>query len=148
MGLTNEISIEPVFNSPFDTIPTSAYLTHHREADEAFVRMGLKRDANQGWQKNKNELKRARPQSVRQVSRKIHEGKHRLHRNLSSPKKPKSAVESRRLSIDDFSEDGLIDIQVGVAVEIGEGRSLQRENENNESRIAGGNWPETAARTT
>ena len=46
MGLTNEISIEPVFNSPFDTIPTPAYQTHHREVDEAFVRMGLKRDAD------------------------------------------------------------------------------------------------------
>ncbi|KAI5352438.1 hypothetical protein L3X38_005329 [Prunus dulcis] len=46
MGLTNEISIEPVFNSPFDTILASAYQTHHREVDEAFVRMGLKRDAD------------------------------------------------------------------------------------------------------
>ncbi|CAL9030238.1 unnamed protein product [Prunus brigantina] len=146
MGLTNEISIEPVFNSPFDTIHASAYQTHHREVDEAFVRMCLKRDADPRWQKNKNEVKRARPQSVRQVSRKIHEGKHRLHRNLSSPKKPKSAVESRRLSIDDFSEESLIDIHVGVAVEIGEGRSLQWENENIESMVGGGGWPETAAR--
>lgn len=84
---------------------------------------------------------------MRQVSEKIQKRKHRLHRKLSSPKKPKSAVEPRRLSIDVFFEEGLTDIHVGVADEIGEGRSLQRENENIELRIGNGGWPKKATRT-
>ncbi|KAH0983554.1 hypothetical protein GBA52_010731 [Prunus armeniaca] len=60
MGFTNEIAVEPVFNSPFDAISASAFQTHHREVDEAFVRMGIKRDANPGWQKNKSVVKRAK----------------------------------------------------------------------------------------
>lgn len=41
LGLTNETFIEPNFNSSFDTIPASSYQIHHKEVDEAFVRMGL-----------------------------------------------------------------------------------------------------------
>ncbi|PQP97764.1 uncharacterized protein Pyn_30461 [Prunus yedoensis var. nudiflora] len=106
LDFRNEIAIEPNFNSPFDTIPASTYQIHHKEVDEAFIKMGLKRDADPGWQKSKNEIKRAKSQSERQETRQFQEGNRRLRRNFSSARKTKHAVESERLSHEEFSEEG------------------------------------------
>ncbi|CAL9016473.1 unnamed protein product [Prunus brigantina] len=105
LGLTDGILNEPVFMSPFDSIPANLYQAHHREVDEAFVRMGLKRDADPGWQKNKHEIKRAKPLRVRQVPGRGPEANSRQRRTLKSPKTPQETVEPLRLTIDDFSED-------------------------------------------
>lgn len=57
LGLTNEIALEPTFNSPFDTISASTYQNHHQEVDEAFVRMRLKRDVDPGCKRVRMILK-------------------------------------------------------------------------------------------
>ncbi|CAL9001573.1 unnamed protein product [Prunus brigantina] len=112
--------------------------------------MGFKREAEPGWKEAGKEGKHTKVMNGGNEAEKGHKKGSRQRRSFKSPKAhKKSEIKGKSPKILDFSEEGLTDVQVDLALEgvLGDDQQKRsRESVTKDFGNGGGGWP-TATRS-